>query len=195
MRQSSRCGRWAAALTALFVCASHAQPPVEIGDRLKTCAVCHGEGGNSSTPGVPSLAGQPRTFTENQLILFREGVRPQEPMSSLMRGISDREIVAMAAHFAAAKPATPAGARDKALFERGRALAQKLRCGNCHETDYRGRQQMPRLAAQREDYLYQVMVAYRENKRPGSDTMMSGVLYRIADADIRAMAHFLAQSR
>jgi cytochrome c553 len=194
--QGSRCrGRWAAALAALFLSGAAAQPSPDVGERLKACAACHGEGGNSVTPGVPSLAGQPRIFTENQLILFREGVRPQEPMSSLMRGISDREIVALAAYYAAAKPAAAAGKRDDALFRRGRALAQKMRCGNCHEPDFRGREQMPRLAGQREDYLYDVMLAYRENRRPGSDTMMSGVLYRVPDADIRAMAHFLAQSR
>ena len=167
----------------------------ELADRLKTCASCHGEAGNSTTEGVPSLAGQPRVFIETQLILFREGVRPQEPMSTLMRGVSDREIVAIAAYYAAAKPAPAPGARDTALFKRGAGIAKQMQCGTCHLPDFRGREQMPRLAGQREEYLNAAMLAYRDNRRIGSDTMMSSVLYGVSDADIKALAHFLAHVR
>ena len=34
-----------------------------------------------------------------------------------------------------------------------------------------------------------------DNRRTGSDTMMSSVLYGVSDADIKAMAHFLAHAR
>ena len=177
---------------ALQFCGVAAAQP---GERLKTCAGCHGEAGNSTTAGVPSLAGQPRVFIETQLILFREGVRPQEPMSTLMRGVSDREIVAMAAHYAAAKPVPASGARDADLFKRGAGIVKRMQCGTCHLPDFRGREQMPRLAGQREDYLNAAMLAYRDNRRTGSDTMMSSVLYGVSDADIKAMAHFLAHAR
>jgi len=155
----------------------------------------HGEGGNSTTEGIPSLAAQPRVFTETQLILFREGVRPQEPMASLMRGVSDQEIVAIAAYFARAKPAPVIAATDAGQYRRGGDLAKRMQCGACHLPDLRGREQMPRLAGQREEYLTAAMLAYRDNRRVGSDTMMSGVLYGVSDADIRALAHFLSRSR
>ena len=37
------------------------------------CETCHGPGGNSTTRSIPSIAGQPVTFLENQLVFFREG--------------------------------------------------------------------------------------------------------------------------
>jgi cytochrome c553 len=36
------------------------------------------------------------------------------------------------------------------------------------------------------------MQAYRDNKRVGSDTNMNGIMARMKDPDIRALAHFFA---
>ena len=87
------------------------------------------------------------------------------------------------------------GAVDKALYERGKAVAAKSRCANCHSADYRGREQMPRLAAQREDFLAEAMFAYQQNRRPGGDTIMAASLYGISGADIKALAHYLSRLR
>ena len=57
---------------------------------------------------------------------------------------------------------------------------------------YRGRDQIPALARQREDYLVDTMQAYRTGKRTGADTTMSEVLDGLGDADIRALAAYLA---
>lgn len=184
-------GRWALLLAALFLSAANAQ----VEERLKLCAACHGADGNSATPGIPSIAGQPRVFLANYLILTREGLRGTDVMQQQLRGVSDGEITALARHFSnlAAKPQQ--GTTDKARFERGRRAAAKNHCGNCHRPDYRGQEQMPRLAGQREEFLVEVMFAYRQNRRAGGDTIMTASLYGIPDADIRAMAHFLARSR
>lgn len=186
----------------IALCTSHAigQPltkPISpsIAERLQTCAGCHGADGNSVTQGIPSLAAQPKLFIENVLVFTREGLRGNAVMQGLMKGISDREIVALANHFAAlpAKPA--AGVLDKALSAKGRAAVEKLRCGSCHLQNYLGREQMPRLAGQREEVLYSKMIAFRDKAPPGTDTIMSATLYGVADADIKAMAHFLAHAR
>ena len=52
---------------------------------------------------------------------------------------------------------------------------------------------MPRLAGQREDFLAEAMLAYRHNRRPGGDTMMSGALYGIPEADFKALAHYFSR--
>ena len=52
-------------LTALFISSAVAQ------ERLPLCAKCHGFDGNSTRAGVPSLAGQPMAYVENQLVLAR----------------------------------------------------------------------------------------------------------------------------
>lgn len=187
-------GRWAW-LAALFLLteAALAQPAQSPAARMESCAGCHGEGGNSGTPGVPSIAGQPRIFLENHLVLVREGMRGGEAMQNVMRGVGDREIVAMAKHFAALPARAAPGQTDPALAKRGRQLAGKLRCGVCHLKDYSGQKQIQRLAGQREEYLVSIMLAFRDNPPRGADTQMSAVLYGVPDADIRALAHYLAR--
>ena len=59
---------------------------------------------------------------------------------------------------------------------RGKQLAESMHCGQCHLPKYEGRAQMPRLAGQREDYMIDAMIGYRDGKRTGADTTMSEVL-------------------
>ena len=186
-----RPGRWGIFLTAFFISVVQAQTE----ERLKVCAGCHGADGNSVIAGTPSLAGQPRVFLENYLVLTREGLRGTDVMRQLLKGITDREITALAAHYAKLGPRAQASGVDKKLFERGRAVAAKNRCGTCHLPDYHGREQMPRLAGQREDFLAEVMFAYQQNRRAGGDTIMAASLYGIPAADIKALAHYLARLR
>src|SRR3954468_16832489 len=94
--------RWAALLIAFFVSCAAAQ---EAG-RIQACIGCHGPGGNSATPGVPSIAGQPRIYLENTLVLTREGLRGNAVMQSLMKGVKDPEIISIAKHFTA-QPVRP----------------------------------------------------------------------------------------
>ena len=183
-----RKGRWAL-LTALFL--SQACLPQ---DRLASCKGCHGPDGNSVTAGVPSLAGQPKLFLENQMILFREELRRSPVMTPILAGIKDPEIIQLADHFSKL-PARPVaeGPGRKDLAAQGRALATKLRCNVCHVSDFHGQKQMPRLAGQREDYLQSEMLAYRDGKRSGGDTIMAAALYGVKDEEIRALAHFLSR--
>ena len=187
-----RAGRWGFVLTALFVSAAFAQG---IEERLKVCGGCHGADGNSTTPGAPSLAGQPKIFVENYLVLTREGLRGTKVMQDLLKGVKDPEITAMATHFSKLPPKAREGAVDKALVERGKAVAAKNRCGSCHLPNFQGREQMPRLAGQREDFLAEAMLAYQQNRRAGGDTIMAASLYGIPAADLKALAHYLSRLR
>ena len=184
-----RKGRWALLLTALFMSSAVAQ------ERLQLCAKCHNLDGNSTKAGIPSIARQPKTYVENQLVLAREGLRGAKEMQDALRGVTDQEIIQLAKHFASQQPRPTSGALDKSLFNRGAATAKKLRCGICHLADFSGQNQMPRLAGQREDYLHETMKAFRDNLRTGGDTVMSDALRGVSDADIAALAHFLARSR
>lgn len=177
-------------LAALFFSAAAAQ------DRRPLCEACHGAGGNSQTPGIPSIAAQPKVFLETQLVLFREELRLSPEMQPAVSGLTDKEITRLADHYAALPARSSAeGPADPALVKQGMASAQKLHCGSCHLPDFRGRAQIPRLAAQREDYLVESMRAYRDNRRTGGDTIMAAALYGVSDADIRALAHYLARLR
>lgn len=181
-----RKGRWAAGLLAAFF--------VFPAGSQEACKACHGPDGNSLQPGIPSIAGQPRLFIENQLVLIREELRPSPQMVPIVKGMKDAEVSRLAGHFsklpARSMESAPADAK---LTKQGTERAKALRCGVCHLPDFSGQNQIPRLAGQREQYLASEMRAYRDSKRKGGDTIMAATLYGVSDADIKALAHFLAR--
>ena len=184
--------RWAL-LTAFFISAAHAQVDDRLAAQLRTCAGCHGAAGNSEIAGTPSIAAQPKIFIENYLVMSREGVRGSQVMQAFLKGVPDRELVALAKHFSALPASASSGPLDKKLFQRGKDIASKNRCASCHEKTFRGREQMPRLAGQREEFLAEVMLQFRQNRRPGGDTLMSAALYGIPEADFKALAHYFSR--
>ncbi len=178
---------------ALFAGAAAAQQAAtEQPPQLETCLGCHGEGGNSRTPLVPSIAGQPEFFITNQLIYMREGVRPTPPMTPFVEKLTDAEIEALARAIAALPAARSEEVVDAGLAARGQKLSEQLRCASCHLPNLHGQEQMPRLAGQRIDYMTAAMQAYRDSQRPGADPMMSNVVVGLSDADIATLAHFAA---
>lgn len=160
-----------------------------------SCANCHGADGRSQLEGIPSLAGQPAEFITLQMILFREGLRQVPAMTAFAAGLPDRDIEDIAAFFAAFPHGPPDDRRprDAALYAAGQALAGRANCGVCHLPDFRGRNQIPRLTAQREEFLLSTMIEYRDGKRVGTDSNMNGAVAGISNADLAALAHYLAQ--
>ncbi len=180
-----------AALSLLLLCSvgAQAQPQPAL---LTACSACHGAGGVSRIPGIPSLAAQPKVFIENQMVLIREGLREVPVMKDLMTGMKDEDIVALAKHFAAQPAASNAEAVRPDTDRLGEQTARKMLCGTCHLPDYAGQQQVPRLAGQDETYLVQAMKQFRDNPGPGRDTIMSASLYGLSDADLANLAHHLS---
>ena len=184
--------RAASALLALAGgVAAAADPPAAL---LAACAACHGPGGNAVIAEHPSIAGQPKVFIENQLVLIREGLRDVPSMKAVVGGLSDEQIIALAVHYAA-QPVTPRpGPVDAARVAQGAEVSRRMLCGTCHLPDYRGQDQVPRLAGQNEPYLYQVMRQFRDRPAPGRDTMMSVSLQGLSDAELARLAHYLASA-
>jgi cytochrome c553 len=181
-------GRRAWLLAALLFCAP------AMAQLAERCAACHGPDGTSATPGIPSIAAQPKVFLENLLVLVREGVRGSEVMQQQMKGLSDRDITALATHFAKQTLRPTPGAGDAELMRQGRLASAKYRCGICHLRDYRGRDGSPRLAGQREEFLVDILRAFRDAPPQASDANMTAAMYGVSDSDIRAIAHLLAHS-
>jgi cytochrome c553 len=157
------------------------------------CEACHGTQDRPSLPGTPWLAGQLEDFIATQMFLFREELREAPQMAGVLKGFSDYDLVDVAAYFGRQKPVSGGGGKpDPKRHARGAELSKSMGCGTCHLQDFRGQKQIPRLTNQREDYLAATMKAYRDNKRTGADTSMNGILYKVPDGDIEALAHFLA---
>lgn len=178
-----------ALLLAMTAGLAHAQPSPAT---LAACAACHGAGGNSTSPRVPSLAGQPKLFIENQLVLIREGLRDIPEMQAVMAGMKDEDIIALATHFAAQALVPPSVAVQADKARLGAQTSTRMLCGTCHLPDYRGQSQVPRLAGQQEEYLLLAMKQFRDNPGPGRDTIMAASLYGLNDDDLARLAHYLA---
>jgi cytochrome c553 len=160
--------------------------------KAKACAACHGEAARAPLPMTPWLAGQLEDVTVLQLVLIREGLREVPQMAGLLDKVTDPDFMDMGAWYARQAPPRAADKPDPKLHARGSELAKSMGCGSCHMGDYSGQKQVPRIANQREDYLAATMKAYRDNKRTGPDTSMNGILHKMPDRDIEALAHFLA---
>jgi cytochrome c553 len=181
-------------LTALFWLAVFPVSAATVDERLIACLACHGEKGQSTTTDVPSLGAQPVFYLTIQLFMFREGMRVVEPMNAMMKGLSDDDLRGMAdviAQLPAPRPTD--GPADIRRTKRAQALVQQHRCNFCHNQDFSGEQNAPRLAGQREDYLVKALREYKNNTRRAYDAAMADVMYPVTDADILDLAHFLAR--
>ena len=158
------------------------------------CAACHGMDGKSTVAEIPRLAGQQSGFITLQMILFREGIRQVPAMQAPTEKLSDTDIEAVAAYYAGLPSAAPEDRtpRDAALMARGQAISAARNCGVCHLPNYAGRAQMPRLTHQHEGFLAHTMAEYRDGQRIGIDTQMNGAVQGLSNADIAALAHYLA---
>jgi len=170
-------------------CAFGASPE----ERIAVCLACHGAGGVSRVPETPSLAGQPQFFTVAQLFLFRDGRRNSAAMTAAAKDLTNDDLRALSDYIATLPPPEPPPeSADPARAARGRALASQHHCTVCHNPDFSGREQMPRLANQREDYLLKTMREYKSGARIGYAGAMAVELRDLTDADLVALAHYLS---
>ena len=78
-------------------------------------------------------------------------------------------------------------------MEKGRTLVQKYRCNFCHSAGLEGRDNVPRIASQREDFLIKTMKEYKTNTRRGYDGSMAEVLQPVSEAEIHDLAYYIAR--
>jgi cytochrome c553 len=185
----------AASLAAALLWAAPA-PAQTVRERLPACLACHGENGQSETPEVPSLGAQPPFYLLTQLVLFRERIRVVEPMNEMTKELSDDDLRQAADLVSKLPPPQPAaGPNDSARMERTQALVREHRCNFCHNPDFSGIENVPRLAGQREDYLLKALRGYKDNTRRGYDAQMADVVAPLTDADMTDLAYFLARAK
>jgi cytochrome c553 len=183
-----------AALAALLLLApAGAARAASFEERTAACLACHGPNGQSQIPDTPSIGGQPSFFVVAQLFLFRRGARKNPQMTEVARTLTDDDLRAFAAWVASLPPpGPPPGTPDAARLARGQALARQRPCGTCHNPDFSGREQMPRLAHQREEYLLRTMREYQSGARIGYAGAMAEELHGLSDQDLRDLAHYFA---
>jgi len=148
------------------------------------CAQCHGEKGNSTTPGIPSLAGQQPIYFVAAVRAYMDGSR-DKPTMQMLRALDRVDLESLAFYYASQTPAVrgPSPFGDPAAGE-----PLTARCGGCHgangvSTDAA----TPTLAGQDPEYLVSAIKAYRDRKRH-HDVMSDAN----SDAEIEDIAAFYA---
>jgi cytochrome c553 len=183
-----------AALALTLVVSSAGAETLE--ERMAPCLACHGEKGQSETENTPSIGAQQAPYTLIQLFMFRQKLRIFEPMNEVAKDLTDDDLRTFSDFIAKLpKPALPADAGDPARMQRGRAAAQQHRCDTCHNPDFSGKDSVPRIANQREDYLARTLAEYKNNSRSGYDASMADVMAPVTAEQIADLAYFLARVR
>ena len=168
---------------------------------LHVCAACHGEGGRSTNPAYPSLAGQSAQYTVQQLRDFRAQQRAESDAKPYMWGASPLldapAIQALADHYAVQAPAAGHGRAPAATLALGRRLfnegapARGVRaCASCHGEKAEGTAGFPRLAGQHADYLVKQLKGFSTRLRPHG-VLMKNETAGMTGQEIKAVAAYL----
>ena len=188
-------GRPGLVIAALLAGSSPALP-ADLSEKMAPCLACHGVEGQSENENVPSLGAQQASYTVIQLYMFREKTRLAEPMNEMAAGLSDGDLQSIADALATLPaPKPPADPGDPARVERARAMAEQNRCNSCHRPDFSGRESVPRLADQREDYLLKTLSEYKSGARRAYEPIMVEVLQPISEAAMVELSYYLAHLR
>jgi cytochrome c553 len=172
-------------------------PPVLAGveegrAKSQTCVACHGPGGNSAIPAIPSLSGQPKQFIVSALFQFREGKRKNDQMSPMAASLSNADMNDLAAYFSAQPVVQEPGKAVASNVAEGKRLSVQNNCVACHTANLMGQQHIPRLAGQRRDYLREQLRSFKASTRGELDGVMTSAAQPLSEPDIEVLADYLS---
>jgi len=183
--------------------AAPAKPDLAKGQAISTqvCGACHTTDGSRGSPANPILAGQHPEYLAKQLHEFKSGKRNNPVMKGFASTLSDDDIRNVTA-FYAGKSAKPGFARNRDSIKLGEkiyraGIADKAvpACAGCHSPNGAGIPvQYPRIASQHSDYTEAQLVAFRGGARMNNG-QMSAIAAKLSDAEIRAVADYVAGLR
>lgn len=160
--------------------------PMSDGKQLAaSCNGCHGKNGNSTTAGVPRLAGLAQAYLQDAIRHYRDGNRQHGMMKMLTRYLSDTDIEKIALYYASQTPAHKAGkpAADGELASS---------CAGCHGEDGNSSvDTTPSLAGQNADYIVSALRAYKTGTRPHNE--MKDVAVALDKQTMRKLADYYSR--
>lgn len=177
----------------------------EAGGSGMSCIACHGADGNGDGSGAfPRLSGLPGRYMYKQLGDYASGARPNRVMSGIAQRLTEAEMEAVSAYYAAMEPepvATLSQVSAEALQWGGQLGAVGSAelgipaCVNCHGPSGRGNPpSVPPLAGQYANYMVHQLQLWREGVRD-NDAMnvMSTIAAKMTDEDMRAVSEYYAR--
>ena len=169
----------------------------------KVCSACHAADGNSASPANPVLAGQHAEYIAKQLANFKSGERKNPVMLGMSSALTPEDMKKLGEYFQQQK-LKPRAAKDPALVKlgqqiyRGGVMAKGVAaCTSCHGPNGAGiPAQYPRIGGQFPEYVSAQLMAFRIGERANdSNKMMRTVASKLSDAEIKAVAEYVAGLR
>ena len=150
-------------------------------------------------PDNPKLAGMDADYLMRQLADFKSGKRKSPIMGQIVATLDSASLRPVAEYYSEQKPApgTPSepalAAKGKLIYTDGIVASAVPDCGSCHGTDGSGDAKYPRLAGQHASYVEKQLLAFKSGERNNdAKGVMAAVAQRMNDAEIRAVAQYLA---
>jgi len=151
------------------------------------CAACHGANGISNAPVFPNLAGQQPIYMADQIKAMKAGIRKNSLMEAVIKDLSDQQIDALAEYYSSLPASTTAVSAVNQLGKNVRAL-----CISCHGVKgISVNAQWPNLAGQKQQYLQQQLLAFRDDSRFGPN--MQVIAKELNVEQIAAVAEYFSQ--
>lgn len=191
------------AVLATLACVSGsalAQGDAEAGAaKAGVCAGCHGTDGKGLQPTYPNIAGQHPSYIAKQLTNYRDGERENQLMYPIAQGLSDEDIVNLAAYFAE-MPVIQGVAEEKnlelgeSIYRGGITSAGVPACTGCHGPAGKGNlaAAYPLLSGQNTEYTVTQLQYFRDGSRNNDpNAMMRNVAHRLTDEEIQAVSNYI----
>lgn len=180
--------------------------------KAATCTACHGPNGNSTNPQWPRLAGQNAVYVDEQLHLFKAGVRNNAVMMPMSAMLSDKDIDDLAVYY---ESQTPVGLEadpsywqaGETLYKYGDSARSIPACIACHGPVGRGNlaSGYPALRAQYAEYVMKQLQDFASGARyagagPGkpesrNGAMMMTIAKLLTPVDMRNLASYVQGMR
>jgi cytochrome c553 len=164
----------------------------EMPAKAATCLACHGVNGNSTMPGVPSLAAQNARYIYLQLRDYQEGRRDNPMMSPMAAGLTRPEMQELANYFSQQKLSSKGFKADPDKVKKGIAKADETLCAMCHLGEFKGQNEIPKVAGQNFDYVVSMLKAFKAKTRTNDAGNMTSVASTLSDEDIENLGHYIA---
>lgn len=138
----------------------------------QTCAICHGNDGNSSNPVWPKLAGQHAEYIVKQLKDFKDGKRVNAQMAPMVASLSDQDMKDLGAYYSSQK--SKDGSANPELIELGQKIYRAgdsetglPACMACHGPSGSGNPGAlyPMLSGQHAEYTAIQLKAFKAEER------------------------------
>jgi cytochrome c553 len=167
-------------------------------EKSATCQGCHGPDGNSFSPDWPNLASQNANYLFKQIHDFQSGARKDPTMSSMVTGLTEKDIADIAAYFSTQKVTADAGAESvvgKKIYRGGNRYTKVPACASCHGPNGAGNGPgaIPRLAGQKANYTAKALRDFKTGTRSNDrNQIMRDIAAKMTEAEIVAVAKFLS---